>query len=149
MTSNQFDAHLWLSRMWGEEVKIDQKVAYRDKLNSWGIGKYDAEFIPEQTGENTSESKYIEYAILSDDIEKLVNEYMLQNRRTEAIINQAKDGSQRRILYDWYINQVKWFDLCKKYGYEKSQLYVHRNRALDAVYPFIPKEEILFLKSAE
>lgn len=149
MTPNQYDAHLWLSRGWGDEAKIDQKVRYRDKLNSWGVGKYDAELIPSQTGENTSESKYIEYAMLSQEIDSLVKEYMTENRRTETVINKAKDDEQRRILYDWYINQVKWFDLCKKYGYEKTQLYVHRNRALDAVYPFVPKDEILFLKSAE
>lgn len=149
MTPNQYDAHIWLSRGWGDEAKIDQKVRYRDKLNSWGVGKYDAELIPSQTGENTSESKYIEYAMLSQEIDSLVKEYMTENRRTETVINKAKDDEQRRILYDWYINQVKWFDLCKKYGYEKTQLYVHRNRALDAVYPFVPKDEILFLKSAE
>ena len=142
MTPNQYFVHVWLSRMWDKEAEIDQKVAYRDKLNSWGIGKYDAEFVPAQTGENTSESKYIEYTMLSEEIDKLVRKYMAENHRTEEIINKAKNDIQKKILYDWYINRVKWHELCKKYNYEKSQIYEHRNRGLDSIYDFVPRGEV-------
>lgn len=141
MTEKQFPVHCWLSRMWDTEAQIEQKISYRDKLNSWGVGQYDAEHVSSRTGENTSETKYLDYTVLSDEIEKKITEYLYQNRRTEAVIANVNNNVYRTILFDWYINRKKWNELCKAYNYSKSRLYKIREKALDAVAPFIPKGE--------
>lgn len=141
MTEKQFAVHCWLSRMWDTEAQIEQKINYRDKLNSWGVGQYDAEHVSSRTGENTSESKYLEYTILSEEIEKKIDEYLFQNRRTEDVIAKVSNNLYRNILFDWYINHDKWNEICKSYNYGKSQLYKIRQKALDAVAPYVPKGE--------
>jgi len=142
MTERQFQTHCWLSRMWDNEAQIEKKIEYREKLNSWGVGQYDSEHVPARTGENTSESKYIDYAILSGEIEKKITEYLYQNRRTEEVIAKVSNTLYSNILFDWYINHKKWQEMCKTYSYAKSQLYKIRQKALDAVAPFVPKEEV-------
>lgn len=142
MNGKQYDAHTWLSRTWDTEAYIQNKVDQRDKLNSWGVGQYDAKHIPANTGENTSETKLINYTELSSEIEKKISEYMYQTSRTEEVINKVSNKLFRNILYGWYINHKDYKSLCSEYNYGSTQIYAIRAKALDAVYPFIPLDEI-------
>lgn len=152
MTDNQFDAQLWLSRMWNADVEIGQLEMRRDEILSSmsGIGKYDAEHIPAQTGENASESKYIEYSIVCGLIDKKTEELSCENIRTLRVINNVTNTMLRGMLIAVYINHLNWTEAGKLYNYEKSQTYKeYRNKALDAVYPFVPFDEVAVLKIAE
>ena len=104
MTDEQYIVHLWLSRMWGKEDLITSKIEQRDKLIGWGVGTYDANHIPSGSDQNTSENKFIEYSVLSGEIDKSIQEYLREMRRTEDVIEKAKNSFQSALLYAWYIN---------------------------------------------
>jgi len=152
MTDNQFDAHLWLSRMWNADIEIGQLEVRRDEIMSSmsGIGKYDSEHIPVQNGENATESKNIEYSIVCGLIDKKTDVLSFENIRTLEVINNVTDTMLRGMLIAVYINRLNWTDAGKLYNYEKSQTYKeYRNRALDMVFPYVPLDEVAVLKSAE
>ena len=145
MTNNQYDASRWLSRMWDADIEIAQLVARRDEVIAMmsGIGKYDDEFIPAQTGENATETKYLEYSELSAQIDKRLDMISQENTRTIQTINKVDDSMLRGMLIARYIRRLSWQEVGHLYNYEKSQTYEKfRLSALDAVYPFIPKGEI-------
>lgn len=143
MTDEQYKAHLWLSRMWGKEKEIDAKVMHRDKVSSWGVGIYDAKHIPGGADQNTNESKFINYALMSEEIDKDIQTYLRETRRTEEVINTAKETLLRGILYDFYINQKTCEEVRTKYHYSKTRFYELRNAALTEVIPNIPFEEVI------
>lgn len=152
MTDNQYYAHKWLSRMWDKDIEIEQLIVRRDVIvaSMSGIGKYDAEHIPTQNGENPTETKNIEYSILSEQIEKKTIELASENILTYQVIDRVSDSMLRGMLIARYINRLSWTDVGKLYNYAKTQIYKeYRNKALDAVYPFIPPDEVALLKSAE
>ena len=145
MTSDQYDAARWLSRMWDTDIEIEQLIARRDTIldSMSGIGKYDAEHIPAQTGENATESKNIEYSILSEQIDKRLHKMETENARTLETIGKVKDSKLRGMLIARYIRRLSWAEVGRLYSYEKTQIYKkYRLEALDAVFQFIPKGEI-------
>ena len=107
------------------------------------MGTYDANHIPSGSDQNTSENKFIEYSVLSGEIDKSIQEYLREMRRTEDVIEKAKNSFQSALLYAWYINKKKVPELCKKFNYDRSTIYDKRQEALDAVYPFVPKDEVI------
>lgn len=144
MTDAQYYAHKWLSRMWYIDIEIEQLIIRRDAIiaSMSGIGKYDAEFIPAQTGENSTETKNIEYALLSEQIDKKLQSVSNENSRTLAVIGCVQDNMLRGMLISRYLNRKTWTQIGKEYNYERSRAFDYRKIALDAVYPFIPKEVI-------
>ena len=142
MTDEQYRAHLWLSRMWGKEKEIDAKVMHRDKVSSWGVGIYDAKHIPGGADQNTNESKFINYALMSEEIDKDIQTYLRETRRTQEVIGKVKDSLLQGILYDFYINQKTSEEVRTKYHYSRSRIYELRNAAIDKVIPAIPMEEV-------
>lgn len=144
MTDDQYYAHRWLSRMWYIDIEIEQLIIRRDAIiaSMSGIGKYDAEFIPAQTGENSTETKNIEYALLSEQIDKKLQSVSNENSRTLAVIGCVQDNMLRGMLISRYLNRKTWTQIGKEYNYERSRAFDYRKIALDAVYPFIPKEVI-------
>ena len=100
MTDVQFYAHKWLSRMWDKDIEIEQLIVRRDVIvaSMSGIGKYDAEHIPTQNGENPTETKNIEYSILSEQIEKKTIELASENILTYQVIDKVSDSMLRGML---------------------------------------------------
>lgn len=144
MTDKQFHAHRWLSRMWNVDTEIAQLVMRRDKIldSLSGIGKYDAEHIPAQTGENATESKNIEYSLLSEQIEKRLNVLSAENIKTIKIIDHVEDAKLRGILKARYINRLTWAQIGKLYHYERSRTDDYRRKALNEVARFVPTEVV-------
>jgi hypothetical protein len=130
--------------MWYIDIEIEQLIIRRDAIiaSMSGIGKYDAEFIPANTGENSTETKNIEYALLSEQIDKKLQSVSNENSRTLAVIGQVQDNMLRGMLISRYLNRKTWTQIGKEYNYERSRAFDYRKIALDAVYPFIPKEVI-------
>ena len=145
MTDEQYHSHSWLSRMWNADIEINQLIDRRDKIicSMSGIGKYDAEHIPTQNGENATESKNIEYSYLSEQIEKKMYELAKENVRTHKVIDQVEDSMLRGILESRYINRLTWREIGKAYNYEKTRTFYYLKVALDAVTPYIPTEVII------
>ena len=144
LTDNQLYAHLWLSRMWDKDNKIKSYEKRKaDIISSLsGIGKYDADFIPAQTGENSTETKNIEYSSLCQEIERLIAELSVENVRTMNVINQVSNSKISGMLYDRYINRMSWGAIGTKYHYTDRHSYNYMHKSLDAVYAFVPKGEI-------
>ena len=144
LTDNQLYAHLWLSRMWDVDNKVKSYEKRKaDIISSLsGIGKYDDEFIPSQTGENLTETKNIEYSTLCQEIEKLTMELSVENVRTMQIINSVKSAKLSGMLFDRYINRMSWNSIGNKYHYTDRHSYNYMHKSLDAVYQFIPKGEV-------
>ena len=61
MTDEQLYAKDWLNRMYRVSMHIESlRSKQQEVLSSMsGIGQYDSEHIPAQTGENSSETKLI------------------------------------------------------------------------------------------
>ena len=145
MTDNQYYAHVWLSRMWSADKDLESILIKRERLLSSmsGIGKYDSEFIPSQTGENSTETKNLEYSYLTEQMEKKLKEISAENVRTLKAIESVDDIMLRGMLRSRYILKYSWTEVGKFYHYGKSQMHEkYKKDALDAVYPFIPKGEI-------
>ena len=144
MTDNQLYAHRWLSRMWYIDIEIEQLIIRRDAIiaSMSGIGKYDAEHIPTQNGENATETKNIEYSLLSEQIDKKLLKVSNENAMTLRVIDNVEDNMLRGMLISRYLNRKTWTQIGKDYSYERSRAFDYRKIALDAVYPFIPKGEI-------
>ena len=88
MTDEQLFAQDWLNRMYHFENKLAANVRSREKVlgSLSGIGKYDAEFIPTQSGENATETKLLEFSRLSEIIEKDALILLKEDNRTRAVI---------------------------------------------------------------
>jgi len=142
MTDKQYYAHRWLSRMWDVDTEIAQLIYRREKIISSlsGIGKYDAEHIPAQTGENSTETKNIEYSLLNEQIEKKLNALGRENVRTLQAIDKVEDTMLRGMLKARYINRLTWTQVGKLYNYERSRAFDYGKAALTAVAPFVPRE---------
>ena len=145
MTDEQYHAHSWLSRMWNADIEINMLIDRRDKIvcSMSGIGKYDAEHIPTQNGENATESKNIEYSYLSEQIEKKMHILAAENVRTHMVIDKVEDTMLRGMLESRYINRKTWTEIGKAYNYEKTRTFHYIKKALDEVGPFIPQEVIV------
>lgn len=145
MTDNQYYAHQWLSRMWYIDIEIEQLIVRREAIVSSmsGIGKYDAEHIPTQNGENATESKNIEYSIINGQIDKKLSDLSTENIRTLEVIDKVEDNMLRGMLKARYLNRKTWKQIGKDYNYERSRAFDYRKIALDAVYPYIPEGEII------
>lgn len=143
MTDNQYYSHVWLSRMWDADVEINQLIIRRDKIlaSMSGIGKYDAEHIPTQNGENPTESKNIEFSLVCEQIEKKLHKLACENVRTHQVINKLEDTMLRGMLEARYINRLSWEAVGKLYHYQPTRSKFYGRKALEKIYPFIPKEE--------
>ena len=144
MSDKEWEAHLWLARMWDADNEIESYEKRKDDILSQlsGIGKYDSEFVPAQTGENSVETKNIEYSLLNEKIEKLINEISVENVRTLQVLFKLNDAKMRNMLYDRYINRMSWAKIGEKYHYAQRQPYRYRKECLSAVRPLIPDEWI-------
>lgn len=146
MTDQQYYAHNWLSRIWDEDIELGILVARRDQIVSSlsGIGMYDSDYIPTQTGENGTESKHLEYSILSERIDKMLKHISYENSRTLRVIEQVDNTMLRGMLIARYLRHMTWAEVGQLYNYGKSQVYgKYRIDALDAVYQYIPRESVL------
>lgn len=151
MTEKQYQAHIWLSRMWDMDNEIksfeERKTTIISSLS--GIGKYDSDFIPAQTGENSTETKNIEYSLLCSEIEKKMRELSAENIKTLKVLQNIQDVKIRNMLYDRYINRMSWSKVGEKYHYENRHSYNYMHKCLDIVRPFCPDDEIRVLLRGE
>ena len=138
----RYKAHIWLSRMWGKEKLIDAKIKKRDQLSSWGVGTYDAQHVPGGADQNPDETKLINYTQMSEEIDKDIQEYIQEMRRTEKAIGTITDTLLQGILYDFYINNKSAYAVRKKYHYSKTRFYELKTAAIDKALPAIPTNEV-------
>lgn len=148
MTDEQIYAKEWLNRMYHVVNEIEALERKRENViaSLSGIGKYDSENIPAQTGENATESKNIEYSILSELIEKKQTKLSKGDLRTLEVINKlgetAEEHIMKAILIDRYLNRLSWEEVSRNQNYSPSRTYEIHSIALDKIYQFIPKEVI-------
>lgn len=145
MTDKQYYADQWLCRMWDVDKEIEQLEFRREKIvcSLSGIGKYDSKSVPGGSDNNPTESKNIEFSLLSEKIDKLQNKLSMENSRTIGVISQVDDSKIRGMLYGHYINRLSWKKVGERYYYGKSRTYDYRAKCLDAVCEFVPKEVIV------
>lgn len=135
----------WLNRMIGKARLIESLEVKREEVISSlsGIGKYDAEHIPAQTGENATETKNLIFSKLSAEIEKNTMELMAEDARTLDVILMLEDSRFKSILIDRYLSRMPWMKIAIKHSYSLSWIYKLHDKAVEKVFPFIPKGEIV------
>lgn len=140
----RWECRTWFSRAWAKDDELKSYEQRKDEIISQlsGIGKYDSEFVPAQTGENSVETKNIEYSQLCQKIENLIREISVMNSRTLEVMSQIRDVKVRTMLYDRYINRMSWSQIGNKYHYAQRQPYRYIERGLDEARRFITDEEI-------
>lgn len=143
MNDMQYTSHLWLSRCWDAETEIAQLVKTRDRLIEQGVGKYEANSFSGSSDNNPNEGRLIEYAYLSEQIEKKAAKLSKENIRTLETIDKLNNTVYRELLRGRYMFQLSWEAVGKEIHYGKSQAAKLGNDALEAIYPIIPKGEIL------
>ena len=144
LTDRQSEAHVWMMRTWDKDNMIASYEKRKSEIISQlsGIGKYDADFIPSQTGENSVESKNIEYSCLCMKIEGLVHEIAEDNIKTMTVLEHIQSVKIRNMLYDRDVNRMSWNQIGDKYHYAQRQPYNYMHKCLDEVRKYIPEEEI-------
>lgn len=142
MTEQQYYANQWLSRMFDVMGEIEQLEIRREKILSSmsGIGKYDNSGVFGGSDDNPTESKNVEYSLLTQRIEKLQRKVSIENARTLDTIGKVSDTKLRGMLIARFINHFAWKKVGEMYYYSKSSSYNYRLACLDAVVPFVPKE---------
>lgn len=143
MTNNQYEAHKWLlnkeddDKIVTSEDELRELEERRRKLLDQGVGTYDAEKIRGGSDPNPSESKFIEFSYLSEQIEAKKKKIADKNIRKYQVIERVSDPLLRAFLIGRYINGKIWEQVGRDHNYEKSQAHEIGMKALDAVYPFI------------
>lgn len=143
MNDKQFISHKWLSRCWNEETEINQLIKTRDRLLEQGVGKYDNKAASGCSDHNPNEARFIEYSYLSEQIEKKSIRLSKENVRTLELIERLNNTTYRKLLRSRYIFQLSWEAAGKEVHYGKSQAAKLGNEALEAIFPIIPKGELL------
>ena len=145
LSDRQWEAHIWLSRMWGKGNEIESYETRKADIISQlsGIGKYDANFVPAQTGENSVETKNIEYALMNQKIEKLIKEIAEENVKTIQIIDKLQNPTMHNMIFDRYINRLSHNQIQQKYSYSQRQPYRIIHTGLNKIRDFIPNEWVL------
>ena len=145
LSDRQWESHIWLSRMWNMEKQIESYERRKADIISMlsGIGKYDANFIPANNGTNSVETKHLEYSMISEKLECLLDEISLENVKTMEVIDKIKDPMMRSMLYDRYLCRLSYKQLSEKYHYAERQPYRYMHKCLDKIRSFIPDEWVL------
>ena len=142
MTDNQYYAQTWLKRMWNRAEEVKEYEQKAEELLGAKIPAYDAEKIPGGSDPNPTESKNIEYTTLMFEIDKRRNELSYENIRTFNIIQHLTDSKYRGILYAHYVNRKTFKQIATDFHYAESSIKEFHRKALDAIFPFIPKGEV-------
>lgn len=148
MTDEIFHAKDWLNRMYQTARYIESLERKREQVlgSLSGIGKYDAEFVPGNNGENATESKNLEYSILSEKIDKERQKLSAQDIRTLDVIGKIENTPEgqlmKSVLIDRYLSRMNWEEIAKKQNYSSSRLFKIHALALAKVADYVPKEAI-------
>ena len=149
MTDEQFYAKDWLNRMYQTVRYIESLERKREVVLSSlsGIGRYDAENIPGGNGENSTETKNIEYSILSEQIDKERQKLSTEDIRTLNVIGKLENTPEgqlmKAILIDRYLTRLPWEKITEKQNYSSSRLFELHAVALSKIYKYIPREAIV------
>lgn len=141
MTDEQFQAHMWLSRMWNVDAEIRALEERAEAILGAKITPYDQDNFG-GSDPNPTESKNIEYSTLMAEIERKQNELSRENMKTYNAIQKLSDPMLRGMLFSRYVLRKTWAQVGSEYNYERSQAFEYRKKVLDAIYPHIPKEEL-------
>lgn len=147
MTDNQYYAKLWLNRAYNISLKIDALRHKREKVQASmsGVAQYgDREFT--STSGNATETRMLEYSMLSQQIDEEEEKLAAEDIRTQEVINHLSGTEMmdkfNAVLRYRYASRLGWSEIADKIYYSESQTHEYHLQALEAVYPFIPKEEV-------
>lgn len=135
-------AERWLSRMWDVDSEIRSLDERRADIIGAKISNYDPKKIPGGCDPNPTEAKNIEYATLSAAVAEKSDTLAKENVRTLEAISKVDEAKLRGMLVSRYLNRKTWSQIGREYHYEKSRTNDYRIKALQSVYPFIPKGEV-------
>lgn len=150
MTDQQLYAKDWLNRMYRASMYIESLKSKQEEVISSmsGIGQYDSEHIPAQTGENSSETKLINYSYYAEKIEHELKRLYAEDIRTSKIIemlgNTPEDDMMKSILNYRYLERLPWEKVAEKVSYSAPRVFELHAIALTKIYPFIPKGEVIY-----
>lgn len=148
MTDEQLYAKDWLNRMYRVSMHIESlRSKQQEVLSSMsGIGQYDSEHIPAQTGENSSETKLINYSYYAEIIERELKKLCREDIRTSEVIEKLgdtpEDDTMKSILNYRYLERLPWEMVAQKVNYGSTRIFELHAIALTKIYPYIPRGEV-------
>lgn len=149
MTNKQYESKRWLNRMYGVANHIESlKRKQEEVLSSLsGIGKYEESVSGSDP--NPTESKYLKYSEISAEIEKQLHKLHKEDLRTLEVIEHLDNEEQKAILIDRYLNRLPWNLIISSHNYAERQVYRYHDEALEKIWLYIPKEEVMELLRGE
>ena len=146
MTDEQFYAKEWLNRMYNLSLWIESLEKKRESVlaSLSGISRYDSDFTG-SNGENATETKNIEFSMLSQKIEEESEKLASEDTKTLEVICRLGDSKEERlmktILVLRYVERFgTWNRIAEKIHYSESRTHEYHLLALETIYKFIPKE---------
>lgn len=139
MTDRAYRAQNWLLR--AEDLEQERERKYNallflsDKVNKC-ISSY------EQTGRRdlisaqaSHEDLLLTYSEKSAELERITNQLSYEHVITMKVIERLPKVIYRIVLFDRYINHIKWRDMpkLKRYDVKLSQIHNYHREALDAL----------------
>ena len=146
MTDEQYYAKEWLNRMYNLSLWLESLEAKRESVLAAlsGVAKYSQEFGG-PSGENPTETKNIEYSLLSQKIDEESEKLAVEDTRTLKVISMLgdspKENLMKTILNYRYVERLgTWAKIADTIHYSESRTQDYHLLALETIYPFIPKE---------
>ena len=144
MTENEERTKEWLNRNYGLALEISAMTRYLERMES-NIEKVCKPLrmkeVQEEPSGNTQEERMAEYIDLSAELERKQMIMEAKDAETRRVIDQMDSAILRTILIERYMNRLRWKEMTEKLHFEQSRLFELHRQALDAVMPFVPKDE--------
>lgn len=143
MTDKEYYSQEWLRRMWNKEEEIKEYEKKAKDLLGAKVSDLDSDKIRGGADPNPTETKNLEYSTLMFEIDKKKNELSYENILTFNVIQNLKDAKFRGILFAYYVNRKTIKQIAVDFHYAESSVKEFKRKALNAIYPFIPKGEVI------
>ena len=142
MTDKQYESKCWLNRMFGVASHIESLKRKREEVlaSLSGIPKYEESFPGSDP--KSVETKLVNYSELSAKIEELLHLLNHEDARTLDVIENLDDEMQKAILIDRYLNRMSWQKIARHHNYSERQIYNIHDRALELIWPSIPRGDM-------
>ena len=129
----------WLNRSFDLYKQLKRLEKRLKKMTFANVSNYEQGFSSRT--ENSTESKMIEFADLSDKIEKMKARLNKEDSVTEKVIDQVQTPVYWSILKDHYIYRYGWDTIAKSYCYSRRHVLRIHGRALQEVARYVPDED--------
>ena len=143
MTDKQYESKCWLNRMYGVASHVESLKRKQEEVlaSTSGIGKYEESFPG--TDPKSTETKMLNYSEICSKIEQKLTVLHAEDMKTLDVIEHLDNEVEKAVLIDRYLNRMSWRKIAALHGYEERQIYRYHESALENVWRYVPRGEII------